>query len=54
MGKLMKGFKRMRRDARRVGDEFNSRPSNVVLNRRRRNGLVWDKRRRMWVKKGSR
>ena len=54
MSKLMKGYKRVRRETRAMGEPFNRRPTNVMFKRRQRSNMAFDKRRRLWVKKGSR
>ncbi len=54
MKKLMKGYQPAKRVKRAAGQPFNRRPTNVMLKRKERCGLVYDRRRRLWVPKGSR
>lgn len=54
MKKLMKGYEQAKKIRRREGEPFNRRPINTTLKRKQRRGLVFDKRRRMWVKRGGR
>jgi len=54
MKKLMKGYEQAKKIRRREGEPFNHRPINTTLKRKARRGLVFDKRRRMWVKRGGR
>jgi len=54
MNKMLKGYAHARRTRQRAGEPFNRRPTNTMLKRKARCGLVYDRRRRLWVKRGGR